>query len=143
MNASPLLRARRCPPWLGVLAVAVFGLRALVPSGYMLAVVDGHTRLVMCAAGFRLASGMPDMPGMTHDGAMDSSADGNRVAHAAPDSAHCPYALSSGAGLPGRLAEPQLPFFVLLQPTRAPAVESVPVPPPPRFHAPRGPPSLA
>lgn len=44
-GSSPVRR------WFGVLVVLVFGLRALVLTGFMFASVDGHAQLVMCPAG--------------------------------------------------------------------------------------------
>ncbi len=109
----------------------------------MLVAVDGHARLVMCPAAVHQSTGMKDMPGMPNSGAMDPGTDMHAAGHAALDSEHCPYAFSGGAGLLGSVVPPQLPYFALLQPARAPVVESVTAPPPPRFHAPRGPPSPA
>ena len=125
MNARRLPGARRRPRWLAVLAVAVLGLRALIPTGYMIAAVDGSARLVVCPAGIHHASGM------------------HGAGHASFDADHCPYAFSGGAGLLPALPESQPPYFATLGPARAPAIESVPAPPPARFRAPRGPPSLA
>jgi hypothetical protein len=119
VNANPLLRARRRPLWLGVLAVAVFGLRALLPTGYMLATVEGHARLILCPAGVHHAE------------------------HAATGAEHCPFALSGGASLASANPDPAKPYYSSVQPAPAPVVESVPAAPPPRFHAPRGPPSPA
>jgi len=143
VNTRRLPSARRRLHWQVVFAIAVFGLRALIPTGYMITAVDGHARLGMCLAGMHQAVGAHDMSGMWHGGGADA-ADGMRKAgHGALNTEHCPYAFSGGAGLLGALAEPGLPYFALLQPARAPAVAFLPASPPPRFSAPRGPPSLA
>jgi hypothetical protein len=119
--------------WLALCALTIFGLRALVPVGYMLAAADGHVRLVMCPAGVQAASGMmaPDMLGMHHAG------------HEASGAEHCPFALSGGASLLAARHEQVEPYFSLLKPARLPVIHSFSAAPPPRYHAPRGPPSLA
>ena len=116
------LRPRSRLWWLALCALAVFSLRALVPVGYMVAAVDGHSRLVLCPAG---------MHHMHHAG------------HAATEAEHCPYGLAGGAGLLAAQLAPAEPYYSILQPARTPAVVSVSAAPPPRYHAPRGPPSLA
>ena len=123
--------------WASVLTVLVFGFRALIPTGYMYAAVDGHTRLVMCPAGILHAAGVPVMPGMDHTFGM------NHAAHAALAADHCPFALAGGAALLAAAQTPREPFFVILRPAQAPALVSAPAAPPLRYHAPRGPPSLA
>jgi hypothetical protein len=145
VSAYPPLRTRRRPLWLGVLAVAIFGLRALIPTGYMLAAVDGHARLIVCPGGVHAA---PATMSMEHGidigrGAMDAAAAMHHAGHAASGAEHCPYALSGGPGLVAASLESAEPYFSLLQPARAPAVLSVSRAPPPRYHAPRGPPSPA
>lgn len=45
MSLRTLHRARRTRGWFALLAILVFGLKALVPTGYMIAAVDGHARL--------------------------------------------------------------------------------------------------
>jgi len=119
------LRPRSRLWWLALCALAVFALRALVPVGYMWTATEGHSRLVLCPAGMHHA------PGMHHSG------------HEAPANDHCPYAHSGGAGLLAAQLAPVEPYYSLLQPARAPVVISVSAAPPPRYHAPRGPPSLA
>lgn len=142
MNANPLLRTRRRPLWLGVLAVAVFGLRALIPTGYMLAAVDGHARLILCPAGVRYAGAMPATDhGMSMDRAM--AMDHGAMDHAAQGAEHCPFALSGGASLVAASHAPVEPYFLLLQPPRPPLILSASTAPPWRHHAPRGPPSPA
>ena len=137
MNARWPLHTGRRHFWIGALAAAVFGLRALIPTGYMLAAVDGHTRLVVCQVaihGFAQmahASGVVHAAGMHHDG------------HGASGPEHCPYALSGGASLLAAHHEPAEPYYSLLQPAPAPILHSVSAAPPARYHAPRGPPSPA
>lgn len=145
MNANPLLRARRRPLWLGVLAVAGFGLRALIPTGYMLATVDGHARLILCPAGVHYTGGTAATDhgmAMGH-GAMDPAAGMHHANHAAQGAEHCPFALSVGASLAAANQAPAEPYFALLQPARPPLIHSASTAPPRRYHAPRGPPSPA
>lgn len=151
MKASPLLRARRRPQWLGVLAVAVFALRALIPTGYMLGTVEGHARLILCSAAVHYAGGMAATEhGMAMDGAtamdhgaMDPAAAMRHADHAAQGTELCPFALSGGASLSALNQEPSKPYFALLQPPRPPLIQSTSTAPPWRYHAPRGPPSPA
>jgi hypothetical protein len=143
VNSLDAPRSARLRRWLSVLAVLVFGFKGLIPSGYMFAAVDGHAQLIICPAGLHDASatrstagvhfmaGMAHMPGMVHS------------AHAALAANQCPFALAGGAALRAAVVEPAAPSFVTLQPARAVAAVSVPITPPSRFHAPRGPPSLA
>ena len=136
VTLQALRRSRTARGWFGVWVVLAFGLRALIPTGFMLAAIDGHARLVLCPAGIYHATsehrmaGM-DMAGMTH------------AAHAAVAADQCPFALAGGAGLFATVREAVEPYFVILRPARAYAAASVPVTPPPRYHAPRGPPSPA
>ena len=116
-HRSPL--ARRC---FGVLVVLVFGLKALMPTGFMLASIDGHAQLVMCPAGAHHA---------------------HHAAHAAIAAQQCPFALASGAALAVQAQAPAEPYFTTLQSAHADAVVSVPLAPPLRHRAPRGPPALA
>jgi hypothetical protein len=151
VNASPLLRTRRRPRWLGVLAVVVFGFRALIPTGYMLGTVDGHARLILCPAAVHYAGGGATADhGMAMDGAMardhagmDAAASMRHADHAAQAAEHCPFALSGGASLSALNQEPAKPYFALLQPPRPPLIHSASSAPPWRYHAPRGPPSPA
>jgi hypothetical protein len=109
----------------------------------MLAVADGHATLVMCPAGIQGASGMM---AMVHAAAMDGSGAMDPAApmhHEATGAEHCPFALSGGASLLATRHEPAEPYFALLQPAPLPVIQSVSAAPPPRYHAPRGPPSLA
>jgi hypothetical protein len=125
---------RRC---LGLLVMLAFGFKALIPAGYMLAAVDGHLRLAICPAGIHYLTGMHAMAGMVQTSGMDHGAHGP----AAGD--QCPFALAGGAAVLAAAGEPAEPNFVILQPVRARDAASVPIAPPSRYHAPRGPPSLA
>jgi hypothetical protein len=133
------LRPRSRPWWLALCALTVFGLRALVPTGYMLAATDGHLRLVICPAGIQRAHDMT-ASGMT---AMEHGASMHHAGHEATGAEHCPFALSGGASLLAASQEPTEPYFALLRPVPPPVIHSFSAAPPPRYHAPRGPPSLA
>jgi hypothetical protein len=111
--------------WLALCALAVFSLRALVPVGYMWTAVDGQSRLVLCTAGMHHAAGL------------------HHAGHDAPANDHCPYAHAGGAGLLSAQLAPAEPYYSILRSAPAPVVASVSAAPPPRYHAPRGPPSLA
>ena len=137
MRLQGLLRSRHARRWFGVFVVLAFGLKALLPTGYMFAAVDGHARLVMCPAGLYHAAGVHHMVGMEHALGTDHSA------HAALAADQCPFALAGGAAVLAAVHDPAKPYFVVLPAARAVAVASVPIAPPPRHHAPRGPPSLA
>ena len=150
MNAGRAPLARRRPLWLGVLAVAVIGLRALIPTGCMLAAVDGHARLILCPAsvhdaGAKVAAhhGMAMDHGMAMNHGAMGAAGMHHADHAATGAEHCPFALSGGAGLVAAYPPPVEPYYALLQPPRPPLIHSVSTAPPPRHHAPRGPPSPA
>jgi hypothetical protein len=137
MTALATLRQARLKGWLGAMVVLVFGLRALIPSGYMLASVEGHSRLVICPSGLHYAAGMHTMAGMTHGSGMAPGA------HATFSAEHCPFALAGGAALytsSGVWAEPG---YVILQPKNSRAPASIPIAPPTRYDAARGPPTLA
>lgn len=114
-------------------------LRALVPSGFMLAQVDGGLSLVLCEAEAMTAG--PHTTGHHHHaGALHSGHDSDPSFHG---DTGCPYAQSGAASL--------LPTLPRLAGT-APAL-SFPAPPrvaqtitgsgPPRQQSPRGPPALA
>jgi hypothetical protein len=121
---------------LTVVVALVFGVKALIPTGYMLAAVEGHSRLVICpaglydAAGRHAMAGMVDAPGMDH-GAHALAAD------------QCPFALAGGAAFLASVRAPVEPRFVIVPSARGRAIASVPVLPPSRYRAPRGPPLLA
>jgi hypothetical protein len=123
--------------WLRVFVVLVFAFRALIPTGYMFAAVDGHSRLVICPAGLQYAPGKYSMAGMVHASGMDHGV------HASLGADQCPFALAGGAAFLAAVCEPAEPNFVILQPASARATASVPIAPPSRYHAPRGPPFLA
>ncbi len=137
MSLLHLQRAPGIKRWLGVVAVLAFGFRALIPTGYMLAEVGGHSRLVICPAGIHYAATEHSMAGMAHAGGM------NPGAHASLGAEQCPFALAGGAAIRTAVGEAAKPNFVILQPSRPFAATSVPITPPSRYHAPRGPPSLA
>ncbi len=120
---------RRTSVGLRILCVLVLGLRALVPTGYMYGMADGHAGLIMCPAG--LHSGMPahHMPVNSHGG------------HA-PAAEQCPFALAAAAGLLAAGQAPPEPYFQVVHPVAVWIVASLPAAPPSRYHAPRGPPSL-
>ncbi len=137
MRSWATARQGRVKRGLGVFVVLVFGLRALIPSGYMLATVDGHSRLIICPSGIYYAHGMHAMAAMAHGPSM---AHGE---HATQGTDQCPFALSGGAAFSATAGAAAEPHFVIVQPTRARAPASVPLDPPPRHHAARGPPFLA
>ena len=135
--ASQTIFRSRIRRWISVLAVLVFAVRALLPTGYMLTEVHGQLSMVMCPAGLHHGGGthhlspMPPMDGMHHS------------AHDSLSTTHCPFALAGSVGLLAQAPAPAEPYFVLLRRPLAVAVVSVPVAPPLRHRAPRGPPSLA
>ena len=131
LHAPRSVRLRR---WLSVLVVLVFGFKALIPTGYMLAAVDGHAQLVICPSSISVTAAMHSVPDMAHMAGMQ---------HAAHAANQCPFALAGGAAFRATLADLAEPNFVILQPPREFAPASVPSTPPSRFRAPRGPPSLA
>ena len=115
--------------WIGALAVLVLALRALVPTGFMLAQAGGHLTVVVCPA----AAPTLTMAGMHHHA-------GAHAAHHLAAAASCPFALSGGAMLVSQALTTPDPYYVGLQPVPAPTVVSHPAAPPPRHQAPRGPP---
>ena len=126
---SAVRSVRRAPLTLRILCVLVFGLRALIPAGYMYGTAEGHGRMVMCPAG--LNGGIPmNHPGMAHG-------------QHAPGAEQCPFASASAAGLLAAEHAPGEPYFLIVHPIAAPLAASLPAAPPWRYHAPRGPPSLA
>jgi hypothetical protein len=104
--------------------IALFA-RALIPVGYMPAVVHGHTQLALCEGG----TAAPAQRG--HHGHSGSQAD-----------APCLYAMSGGAApLPAKLDFSLAPARTVVRMSfveRTAIAEA-----PPRYTAPRGPPSLA
>jgi hypothetical protein len=137
MNFLDAPRSARLGRRLSVLVVLTFAIKALIPTGYMFAAVDGHAQLVMCPAGIHDAAALHSMAGMAHMPGMVHAAHGALAAN------QCPFALAGGAAFRAAPGEPAEPNFVILQPLRAVATASIPTSPPSRFHAPRGPPSLA
>lgn len=149
MTLQSIHRSSRARRWFGLLVGLLSGLKALTPAGYMLAAVDGHAQWVMCPAGvyhrgnMHHAAGMLPMAGMNHSLGLDHAPAIDHAAHASLAARQCPFALASGAALVAMAREVVEPYFVLLRPVRADAVVSVPIAPPLRYHAPRGPPALA
>jgi hypothetical protein len=119
-------RAHGVRHWIGALAIVLLFARALIPAGFMLCALNGDTRLVLCSAAVADPYGLPD----SHHGSTIGS-----------DSS-CPFAVTAGGAPP-----PAAIHFAIsrsdppLIRVRAPSCVSVP--PPPRYLAPRGPPSLA
>ena len=136
---KPLATSRqtRFERWVGVIVVLVLGFRALIPSGYMLAAVDGHTRLVICPSGLYYPAGMQSMAGMEHTSGMDQGP------HSARGVEQCPFALAGGAAFFASASKAAEPRFVILQPESERAPASIPPAAPSRYHAARGPPVLA
>lgn len=134
MDSQRTIRRRRCA---AVLVILVFGLKSLLAPGYMFAAVDGQLRLVMCPAGIHNAAAMQSMPGMEHASGMVHG----MLASFGAD--RCPFALAGGAAFLAVVCEPTAPKYVIFRPARARSAASVPIAPPWRYHAPRGPPSLA
>ena len=135
--------------WLGALALLAFALHALIPTGFMVARVDGHAELVMCPSGLYHVHGVDPaadtlaMAGMHHGALMHHGPGVDHSGHAALAAQQCPFALASGAALTAQVRSPAEPYFVFLRPLRADVVTSVPADPPLRHRAPRGPPALA
>ena len=142
--------------WCGSLALLAMVLKAAIPVGFMVAAVDGHASLILCPSGIHrhsatvVAADMPAMAGMEmgvpapHVTATEHGPGDAHAAHAAQHAAaECPFALASGAALASASEEPSARYFELV-PRAAPIVlATVPIAPPPRHEAPRGPPSLA
>jgi hypothetical protein len=123
---TPTIRRQSLRGYLAVLALVAVVARALIPTGYMPAMVDGHVQLVICEASTGAGVAHHGHHGQTH-GAADSP---------------CPFALSGGgAPLPElattTLATAAVASHSLFIPS-APVLEA-----PARYAAPRGPPSLA
>jgi hypothetical protein len=156
-RATLLARLRRASRLPVSLAVFVFALRALVPTGFMLMPVDGQMQWVLCpdagaAATAPVASGpVPASAGASihahhHHGGLQAGMPGNAMAaHSAGHESqpHCPFALASAAPLAGSLpalvapwSELRLSLPAALQPGRAADA-------PLRHAAARGPPTLA
>jgi hypothetical protein len=136
-------RSCRLRRWLGVLAALALALRVLVPTGYMLAAVHGRAQLVLCPAGLHQGAHRHHGAGAVHQAsAMELALLHGHAAGFAHAAEQCPFALAGGAGLAGAVPEPAQASFVLLMPVRTAALATVPVPPPPRHQAPRGPPAL-
>jgi len=115
------------------LAVIAFGLRSLVPAGYMWAPVEGGLAVVAC-------------PGHAAD-AVSSTAAHARHHHqhgsGAASGDGCPFALAGSAVLAAHAPMVAAQHFEM-RPLRLPQFDhSAPRSIPPRFLAPRGPPAAA
>lgn len=120
------------------LVVLALVFKAMIPTGFMLSSVDGQLRLVMCPAGIHAHMNMPMPMSMHHHGSAIDHA-----AHAAASADQCPFALATGGALQSHTSCVAAPYFSLMRPLAPDAFNSIPVPPPIRHLAPRGPPSLA
>ncbi len=149
MTLQSMRRSPAARRWFGVLVLLAFAFKALVPEGYMVAKVDGRARLVMGPAGLyhsaavHHAGGMHDMAGMQHAPGDAATAGVNHAGHAVLAAGQCPYALAGGAALAMQISSPAAPYYAVVQPARVGAGITVPVAPPLRHRAPRGPPALA
>ena len=121
---------RRC---FVLLALCAFALHAAVPMGFMIGVAGGHVRLELCPA---VAPVHPmstvQMAGMTHHGGI----------HAGAAASSCAFALAGATALLSPAPDLAQPYYVYLQPVRSAVIFSLPVEPPLRHQAPRGPPAL-
>ncbi len=126
-NGSNLLRGpiREC---LAVLAFLAFFAHALIPVGFMPGTVHGQPQLVICDS---------DLPGLAHH--HHHGQHGNSGSHS---NVLCAFAMSGGAApLPADLdyalaqAVPELPVSFIERPVVSET--------PPRYTAPRGPPTFA
>ena len=105
MTLQAIHRSHLARRWFGALVVLVFGLKALTPTGFMFAAVDGHAQWVMCPAGVYHAGGMHHAAGMlsmagTHHGlGINHPPALDHAAHASLAAQQCPFALASGAAL--------------------------------------------
>jgi hypothetical protein len=134
MTLLARLRAPRLRRCLSVVAILALALRALIPTGFMIAADAGHARLVVCPAGIH------DALHAHHAHQADGTGHAGEASHNAD---LCPYAMAGGPGLAGLAPGVSEPYFVRLETARPVVPASVPAAPPPRHHAPRGPPFLA
>lgn len=131
-------------------------LKAAIPVGYMVVAVDGHASLVLCMSGVHRHSApvvaadsraMADMymPATAlHPGAMEHALGHAHAAHSAQHAAaDCPFSLASGAALVAAIEAPAARYFELIPRTALIVPATVPLAPPLRHEAPRGPPPLA
>lgn len=111
--------------YFATLALVAFFTHALIPTGFMPGVVHGQPQLVICNGG---------ISGLAHHGHHGSSG--------SHSDAVCPFAMSGGAApLPAILG---LPLLHETPDLLVPLVElAVLSEAPPRYTAPRGPPTLA
>ena len=121
---GPNLFKRSVRGRLVVLALVAVAARGLIPVGFMPGLVDGHPQLVICNG---------HMAGMVHLGHHDHSGANADVL--------CPYA--HGGGAAPLYSDPALASAYATVIIVVPLIErTVPVEAPPRFTAPRGPPSV-
>jgi hypothetical protein len=128
----PTIRRQSLRGHFAVLALVAVVARALIPTGYMPAMVDGHVQLVICEASMGA--------GVAHHG-HHGHHDHQGQTHGAADSP-CPFALSGGAAPLPELATTTLATAAVA--SHSLFIPSAPIPEAPaRYTAPRGPPSLA
>ena len=107
--------SRRC---FALTAVLALSLKALMPTGFMLASVDDHAQLVLCPAGIHFhgmamsmdhadAMSMQHAPGIAHAA---------HAAHAATSADACPFAQAAGSALPMHAVHVYEPYFTMLRP---------------------------
>ena len=132
-----------------VLAVLALALRSLIPTGFMIAPVDGGAALVLCPAGLHQhGHGLHSAHDRHYDhehhgaGGVDHTAVGEHATGLAHGADQCPFALAGGPGLTGALPELAQPFYIVLQPRGEVATATIPRASPLRHCAPRGPPAL-
>lgn len=131
MNAA----RTKARPLLAILAVLAFGLRSLVPVGYMWAAHDGQVAVVACSDyAADVVAHATHHQHHHHAGAQGGSSMGTQS---------CPFALAGGAALASNAPTLAARHFQVVQ-ARLPAFESrAPASIPLRFLAPRGPPAAA
>jgi hypothetical protein len=134
-----------------LLVVLAMGLKALIPTGFMLAAVGGHAQLVMCPAGIHATAMKQHAAAMAAMMVMDASSSAHMMhaagvdhsAHAALAAEQCPFAFASASVLPAPVPQVTEPYFTVVRPVAVAVVLSIPIAPPIRHSAPRGPPALA
>lgn len=151
MSLQGMRRSAMSRRGFALLVVLAMGLKALMPTGFMLVSVGGHAQLVMCPAGIHATAMKQHAGAMAAMMVMDPSSSAHVMhapgvdhsTHAALAADQCPFAFASASVLPA--AAPQIiePYFTVVRPVAAAAVLSVPIAPPIRHSAPRGPPALA
>ena len=142
MQISRLFRCRGTPGGATLLLLGLLLLRALVPSGFMLAQVDGGVSFVLCQPE-AMATGHDQHHHASHHLANHDGSGGHDSSPSFHGDTGCPFAQSAGASL-----LPSLPLLaggtaLLSQAAPRPATQTLPKFGPPRQQSPRGPPSLA